>query len=355
MYVDPEKVQCRDKAHGNKVDARDLMTCPELFSMATPQDGTELKEILRHLTVYAPWKGRPFIRKWIYALLPCFVRWILASDNMDNGTAISTLKHLGAAFGQPGILVCLPDKGAAILKTFQTAARSVEALGRGTVERYYWKRLAESYCGGEAEWQQLVAIPDKSLSLSHLDSLPKGWLLDANDWVHFFANIVSPEISERLEKMVCNTVKTAGVAVHPGPPKTYSRSLAKTQEYYSEYCKDPEAERWANFRDQFEMCFGREPCKAEDFVWNIVDFARCTIVVPSATKLLCVKRLLERRFAVVCVKNGYNSEKIVKGSGYRDMKLLVQVDFDKLTLGNIPVLETKKTTLICEIQLLCET
>ena len=50
---------------------------------------------------------------------------------------IQTLKNFLGAFGQPGIVVCLADKGAKLLKTLQDSARSVEALGRGTVERYY--------------------------------------------------------------------------------------------------------------------------------------------------------------------------------------------------------------------------
>ena len=109
-----------------------------------------MKVILEHFSVWAPYEGKPFIRAWLLALLPCFSRWILLSNDSE-GAAIKTLKHFFGAFGQPGIVVCLPDKGASFLRTLQESARSVEAVGRGTVERYYWKRITEASCGGEGE------------------------------------------------------------------------------------------------------------------------------------------------------------------------------------------------------------
>ena len=115
--------------------------------MDTRERALELSEILRHFTIYAPFEGRPFVRAWLEALIPCFARWILLSDSMEN-KVIDTLKFFLGAFGQPGIVVCLADKGESMLKILKNAARSVEALGRGTVERYYWKRLTESSCGG---------------------------------------------------------------------------------------------------------------------------------------------------------------------------------------------------------------
>ena len=102
------------------------------------------------------------------------------SDSIES-KATDTLKHFLGAFGQPGIVVCLPDKGANILKILKTAARSVEALSRGTVERYYWKRLTESFCGGDPEWQALTSIENKSLTHSQLNYVPHDWLLDSND------------------------------------------------------------------------------------------------------------------------------------------------------------------------------
>jgi len=100
--------------------------------------------------------------------------------------------------------------------------------------------------------------------------------------------------------------------------------------------------------------FGRYPSKPEDFVWNLVDFARCSIVVRSAKDLLEVKQLIEKNFKVVCVKNGYNSKVKVKGSGYRDLKMILQVDFEGLQLCNIPKAKSK-TSLLCEVQILCNT
>jgi hypothetical protein len=76
------------------------------------------------------------------------------------------------SFGQPGIVVCLEDKGRKLMKTLQKSARSVEAMGRGVVEQYYWKRLAESSCGGNEDWHTLSKIPNKELVKSQLDTLP---------------------------------------------------------------------------------------------------------------------------------------------------------------------------------------
>jgi len=44
----------------------------------------------------------------------------------------------------------------------------------------------------------------------------------------------------------------------------------------------------------------------------------------------------------------------VKGSGYRDMKLLVEVEFDNLNLEGVPQVKQERTKFICEIQLLCQ-
>ena len=91
----------------------------------------------------------------------------------------------------------------------------------------------------------------------------------------------------------------------------------------------------------------------EDFVWNVMDFARCSVTVPSARELLSVKKLLEKSFSVVSIKNGYNTNVEVKGSGYRDLKLLVEVEFENLDLKGVSRDETR-SKIICEIQIICE-
>ena len=68
-----------------------------------------------------------------------------------------------------------------MLDTLQKAARSVEAIGRGAVESYYWKRLAENDCGGAPGWGRLTEIEDQALESSQLDCVPQGWLSDASD------------------------------------------------------------------------------------------------------------------------------------------------------------------------------
>ena len=152
---------------------------------------------------------------------------------------------------------------------------------------------------------------------------------------------------ETLTKEGCNAT------IKPGPAKTLSRSLAKSLEYRAEYFANKSSKRWCKFEERFEKVFGRSPTKPEDFVWNVLDFARCSITVPSARELLNVKEIVEQNFSVVRVKNGYNSNIDAKGSGYRDMKLLVEVEFENLELKNIPKVEVK-TRMICEIQLVCE-
>ena len=49
-----------------------------------------------------------------------------------------------------------------------------------------------------------------------------------------------------------------------------------------------------------------------------------------------MKKIVEEQFTVVCVKNGYHAEDQVKGSGYRDLKLIVEVGFNKKDLKEVP-------------------
>merc|ERR1719193_1755817 len=316
--------------------------------------GIELKELLRHLSICAPFKGRPFVRAWLEALVPCFSHWILLSHS-KNESVKQTLKHFLGAFGQDGIVVCLPDKGLKLLNSLQDAARAVEALGRGTVEQYYWTQLTEANCGGKLEWRKLASIPSWSRDLSQLDTLPANWLLDSTDFVHVFANIVSPEISGRFEELLKKIFSGTNLdtTIKAGPAKTLARSIAKSQEYRALYATGDGSNRWLRFRAKFENVFGRSPEKPEDFVWNVLDFARCSVTAPAAREVLEVKELLEKHFSVVSLKNGYNANAKVKGSGYRDMKLLVEVEFENLKLKSVPRVGAK-TKLICEIQIICE-
>jgi len=356
-YMDPMKYASKKSrksshSHNKKITAADLITTPALWEMQKKERGVELYELLRHFTIYAAFEGRPFIREWFEALVPCFSRWLLQSDSGDKAV-LWTLKHFLGAFGQPAIVVCLSDKGSSILKTLQDSARSVESVGRGTVERYYWKRLAESSCGGEKEWRELASIKDKPLELSQLDTLPANWLLDVGDWVQLFANIVSPRITTRFGERIHEIVHVDDVKadIQLGPSKSLERSFSKSKEYKKDF-ESQSVTRWSRFGKKFRDTFGRPPKKPEDFVLNIVDFARCSIIVQSARELLKVKKLIEKEFKVVGVKNGYSSKVEAKGSGYRDFKMLIQVEFDNLKLGNVPKVE-QKLTMICEVQLIC--
>ena len=124
-------------------------------------------------------------------------------------------------------------------------------------------------------------------------------------------------------------------------------------DFHSESIAQDKRERWNNFRIKFKEAFHRAPNQARDFVFNILDFARCSIDVPTARDVLEVKKLVEDRLNVVSVKNGYNSQVKVKGSGYRDLKLLVEVKFNGIGHKHFSDMEDK-TVLICEIQVVCK-
>jgi len=351
-YIDPDTEE--QLTEGN-VAVRELILTPSNWCMESSESALELKKILYHLTAYSPLKGRPFIRMWIQALTPCFCRWIQLSDREDT-CVTKTLKNFLAAFGQSGIVVCLEDKGRSLLKTLQASARSVQANGRGDVERYYWKRQVGSAFEKDSGWGELSLVESTSLTTSQLDMVPDSWLLDSEDWVNVFAEVISPEINTRFEHKLREIFETKDmkVNIHPGPAKTLSRSTAKCKEYMLEYKKNKSNLRWSNFKDNFKKAFHRSPTKHSDFVWNIIDFARCSINVENASDLLKGKKILEKYFNVVQVKNNYSSECQAKGSGYRDCKLIVEVEFENLKLNDVPNIKSQKTKMLCEIQLVCK-
>jgi len=332
------------------------MLDPKFWSMDTVEDCINFTEVVRHLTIYVPFEGRPFIRVWLCALVPLLAHWVMLS-NRKNDTLIKTLKYFFASFGQPGVVSCLEKKGASILESLKDSARFVEAVGRGEVEQYYWKTKVMSAHNGNIDWQRLVELADVPLEISQLDTLPIDWLSNGNDWIHVFANVVSPEISTAFATMIKKTVQGHDFedGVYPGPPKTFARSTAKCHEYLSDF-KTGKSARLTQFAHKFHSTFGRMPEEAVDFIWNVVDLARCSIVVPTATDLFKVKSLIEEQeqYTVVSIKNGYNKNFIAKGSGYRDLKLIVKVEFEDLVLKRIPKLQPK-TVFLCEVQILCET
>merc|ERR1719233_1865595 len=244
-WIDPVK-NFPSKESKVTYDAEDLILSPECWEMEEVGAGILLKQLLHHFTIYAPFQGRPFVRAWLEALVPCFSHWILRSYS-KNETVKQTLKNILGAFGQDGVVVCLADKGLRILDSLKNAARAVEAKGRGTVEQYYWKQLTEANCGGEAGWRELASIPSWSRDLSQLDTLPADWLLDSRDFVHVFANIVSPEVSIRFNELLEKTFagKRLTADIEAGPPKTLARSLAKSQEYRALYSAENGSKRWS--------------------------------------------------------------------------------------------------------------
>jgi len=350
-FIDPDTAKTGSCIQPDeKCSGKELLNNPEVWNM-NRETGTKLRQLLHHFTRFIPAKGRPFIRYWLDALIACFSYWI--RNSKKEKWMMNTLKYFLSAFGQAGIVVCLPDKGASSLQSLKYSAHAVEAEGRAIVERYYWDSLWKDSFDKKSDWCKVANIKNKPLELSQLDTLPKGWLKDAPDWVNVFANVVSPEINGRFTTVVENTIKKGEMnntaTVLPGPPKTLARSTAKAHEYMAE--SKTNKKRWNKFRKNFKSTFDREPSKPADFVWNIANYARCSIVVTNAIDIIKVKKLFEEEFEVVCVKNGYSSDHKVKGSGYRDLKLLVKVDFDNLELKCIPEMK-RTTTMICELQIL---
>jgi len=350
--VEYEEVASEPDNDEKEITATNLMLYPETWSMYTIENCQQFGEVVRHFVIYIPFEGRPFVRVWMIGLQPCILRWISLS-NMEDVKITRTLKYFFSAFGQPGVVSSLSDKGASILEYMQDAARSVEARGRGDVEDYYWKQKYQSVLVKKLHWKDLSNLENSLLLQSQLEHLPKNWLVDSNDWVHVFAHAVSPEISIAFKKMVVEILAGTGYEIKAGPPKTLDRSLAKCHEYKFTLRED-NPQRFENFVSKFVETFGRKPSKEEDWVWNIVDFARCSINVPSAKDVVNVVKIIkeDKTFKVLSLKNGYSKNFNVKGSGYRDCKLLVEVKFENLVLRGIPNVEPV-TTLICELQILC--
>jgi len=275
--------------------------------------------------------------------------------------AKKTSKHFFSAFGQPGVVICLEDLGKSYLKILQEAARAVEAKERGTVEEHLWGNYCLSMFAWDKSWLHLAQIKDRKVVNSQLDVLPRTFY-PSNDIVSVLADVISVEVSKQFESQIKKSLKELAELVEElkaGPPKTRARSFAKSQEYKLEFTEEPDNPRAANFRKKFYEVFGREPVHDHDWVWNVLDFARCSVILNGAKELLKIKEKLEHDFEVVSVKNTFKKGHKVKGSGYRDLKLLVKANFEDLELKDLipmPLGAThghSRLTMICEIQLVC--
>ena len=72
IFIDPDLKSAEFKT--NEFDVQRLMTDTECWSIGTKERALEFSEILRHFTIFAPFEGRPFVRAWLQALVPCFSR-----------------------------------------------------------------------------------------------------------------------------------------------------------------------------------------------------------------------------------------------------------------------------------------
>ena len=258
-----------------------------------------------------------------------------------------------AAFGQPGIVTCLEDPDQ-VLSTMKYAAKAIEAYGRGEVENIYNRKLMIASTTGDAnKWLELNEVEDEPLHLSQLDVLPRNFVHPTRDATAVITQIIAPQLKIQFQKQVIEATDGVSVGeIKAGPAKTFDRSLAKCKEYMNDYKIERSNERWVNFEQKFSNTFGRGPKYYSDFLFNIMDFARCSVVCETAANLLETKAALEKAFTVVAVKNSYNRNYKVKGSGYRDMKLLVKADFVDLELDAFTRTDKSPITFICEIQLI---
>ena len=71
-YIDPEIHTTYESKEPN--GAKGLIISPNLWNMYSEDAGRELQLVIHHFTIYAPFEGRPFIRAWLEALVPCFSR-----------------------------------------------------------------------------------------------------------------------------------------------------------------------------------------------------------------------------------------------------------------------------------------
>ena len=225
-------------------------------------------------------------------MMPVLCSWILQSVN--KGDCSTVLKHFLAGFGQPGIVTCLED-GDQILRTLKYAAKAVEANGRGKVENIYNRKLMTASITGDANrWLELTEVNDKRLHLSQLDVLPPNFVHPTRDATSVITQIIAPQLKLLFEKKVIEAVKSLSVGeIKAGPAKTFDRSQAKCKEYMKDSRIERGNDRWMNFENKFSQTFGRRPKHYSDFLFNIMDFARCSVTCETAANLLETKAALE--------------------------------------------------------------
>merc|ERR1719419_1920312 len=126
----------------------------------------------------------------------------------------------------------------------------------------------------------------------------------------------------------------------------------KCKEYKSEAENNIKVSRWQAFESKFQDIYGRKPSESYDYVFNVMDFARVSITFAKPKELLKTIEMIKKSLNVVCIKNGYSRRSSAKGSGYRDIKIIVgfalQDDFDGYTTKS-----GESTCFLCELQLLC--
>jgi len=99
------------------------------------------------------------------------------------------------------------------------------------------------------------------------------------------------------------------------------------------------------------------PRPVEDYAWLIKDFLRCSITCNTPDEILeQVERFRAKPGMLIEIKNGFHHAHNNPDSGYRDLKLILRVEFGDVTIPSESWCGRDKTfknvSMICELQLL---
>ena len=205
----------------------------------------------------------------------------------------------------------------------------------------------------EDYWKKVSDVQEVALKLSQLDVLPPQFVKKTKELPSVFADIVSPVLTEKFLCRIENLMKDSDAIIKAGPSKTYARTLVKCEEYKEEAKQTMNHPRWRAFEEKFMEIYGQRSSTLGDYVFNVLDFARVSITVDSPEELLNTMDMIKGSFEVVCIKNGYSRNLSAKGSGYRDLKMIVEFEVENHFNGYRGESDGK-VTFLCELQLLCK-
>ena len=187
-----------------------------------------------------------------------------------------------------------------------------------------------------------------------------GNIPNVNGYEKFLAELgesLSPALEVELRKALSN-VNHIRKELRRGPKKTNARCWAKKYEYKKDHDKAPNAEYWQHFN---ELVSKNNISSFRKFCFRILDYVRVSALFATAEDLVRGVTAVMEHFKVVGMKNGFRKDAFVSSSGYRDLKLLVEIKSTKpiqvdlpFTLGYEQPNMPKGTRMIAEIQFVLE-